>query len=336
MDAFSANKQVVVAKRASGIPDASVFRIVDAPIPPCPDGYVLVRVHFTAVDPGMRGWLSAERNYMTVEDGEVMRALGVGRVIESRADGWNAGDTVVGWFGWQRYAAVPAASILWKADIDLAPAEAWLGVFGYNGLTAWIGFRHLGRPLAGETALVSTAAGGVGGTVGQLAQAAGVRAIGLTGSDDKVALAESELGYEAAINYRAEADLPKTIARACPKGIDIFFDNTGGAIADAVFPLLNAGARVIQCGTASVASWIPQPQGPRRERDMLVKRLSWHGFVVMDHQRLFPDAFAELRTLWGSSALTARHHVIEGLDDAPGAIGMLYRGENDGRLVIRV
>lgn len=330
------NRQVVVVKRASGIPTADVFAIIDGPMPECPPHGVLVKVLYAAVDPGMRGWLSAERNYMTVADGDVMRALAVGEVLESASSEWQVGDALVGWFGWQQYAAVPASAVLWQADTAVAPAEAWLGVFGYNGLTAWVGLQHLGRPASGETVLVSTAAGGVGGTVGQLAHAGGLRAVGLTSSDEKVALATAELGYAQALDYRAEPDLGAAIGRACPDGIDIFFDNTGGAIADAVFPHLNSGARVVQCGTAAVASWMPVPAGPRRERDVLVKRLSWHGFVILDHEAQFPAALAELKSLWTKGRLTARHHVIDGLAAAPGAIQLLYEGRNQGRLVIRI
>lgn len=329
------NKQVVVARRASGIPDSGTFLVVDGSMPLCPDDGVVVKVLFSAVDPGMRGWVSTEQNYMTVETGEVMRALGVARIVESRTNIWRAGDIVVGWFGWQQYSAATSSTILWKADTELAEPEVWLGVFGYNGLTAWLGFQHFGRPKPGETIVVSTAAGGVGGTVGQLARAAGVRAVGLT-SSKKVRLATEELGYDLAIDYRKSPDLSAELAAATPHGVDIFFDNTGGAIADTVFTHLNKGARVVQCGTASIASWIPWPTGPRRERDVLIRSLSWHGFVVLDHAELFPNAMAELKSLWRAGGLTARTHILCGLDQAPAALELLYRGENSGRLVIRV
>jgi NADPH-dependent curcumin reductase CurA len=295
-----------------------------------------VKVLYAAVDPGMRGWLSSERNYMTVENGEVMRALGVGRVMVSSLDDYRAGDDIVGWFGWQEFAAVEREAILWKADTDLAPAATWLSAFGFNGLTAWVGFCHFGRPIAGETALVSTAAGGVGGVVGQLAREHEVRAVGLTSSTEKIELATTKLGYERAINYREISDLSSAIGTACPDGVDIFFDNAGGSVADAVFPHLNTGARVIQCGTASIASWVPWPSGPRRERDVLVKRLSWHGFMILDHSALYPEALSKLKALWKTGALTSRHHVLAGLAEAPTAIELLYRGENHGRLLVRI
>jgi NADPH-dependent curcumin reductase CurA len=329
------NRQVRVAKRAQGIPEPGNFVIHEAEMPEIPSGGALVRVLYASVDPGMRGWLSAEKNYMTVPDGMVMRAHGVGEVIASDHVGFLPGDHVYGSFGWQQFAGAAAADMLWKVDLALAPATAWLGILGLNGLTAWVGLNHLARPRAGETLMISTAAGAVGATVGQLAKAAGLRVVGLTGSDAKVAQARAEFGYDTAINYQTESDLESAVARACPEGIHIFFDNAAGHIADAVFPSLAPGARVIQCGTASIARWLPPPEGKRRERDVLVKRLSWHGFVVTDHAALFPQALAELGALVRQGRLTGRDHVLEGLEQAPGAIAMLYRGENQGRLLIR-
>jgi NADPH-dependent curcumin reductase CurA len=171
--------------------------------------------------------------------------------------------------------------------------------------------------------------------VGQLAAAVDVRAVGLAGGPDKVARATARLGYAAAIDYRASGDLAAAIEVACPDGIDVFFDNTAGALADAIFPNLNTRARVIQCGTASVTNWLPPPQGQRRERDMLVKRLTWQGFVAFDHTDLFPKALTELRALHAAGKLVSHDQVLEGLYHAPGAIQMLYRGENQGRLSIR-
>ncbi len=330
------NRQVRVLRRATGVPTPDIFEVIDGPMPNPPPGGVLVRVINAAVDPAMRGWLSAEPNYLTVPDGAVMRAHGVGEVIASDCAAWPVGAAAYGWFGWQRFAAAPASDMLWPVDLKVAPAEAWLSIFGLNGLTAWLGLIHLARPKPGETVLVTTAAGGVGGVVGQLAAAEGLHTVGLAGGPEKVRHALSDLGYADAVDYRAAGEgLGAAVAQACPKGIDIFFDNTAGALADAVFPSLNVGARVIQCGTAAVTSWLPPPMGPRRERDVLVKRLSWQGFVAFDHQDLFPEAQARLRTLHAAGRLHAYDEVLDGLDQAPGAIQRLYRGENRGRLSLR-
>lgn len=330
------NRVVRVAKRADGIPTPDCFTVSDEKGGRAPPGGVLVKVIYASVDPGMRGALSRENNYSRVLDGAVMPAMGVGEIIQSSVDSWECGQLVYGSLGWQRYAAVTADQLFWPIVPDLAPPEAWLGTLGINGLTAWLGLHQVARPKAGETVLVSTASGGVGGVVGQLGAAARLRMVGLTGSPAKVALAEDELGYDHAIDYRQADNLEAEIGRACPEGIDVFFDNTGGTIADSIFEHLNVGARIVQCGTAAIASWLPKPQGPRRERDMLVKRLSWHGFLVHDFVNLFPQALAELKQLYVGGALTSRSTILDGIDQAPGAIAKLYAGEDVGRLLIRI
>ncbi len=330
------NRQVRVVRRAAGIPTPDVFRLTTEPMPSCTDGTVLVRVLYAAVDPAMRGWLSPEKNYLTVPDGEVMRAEGIGEVIESRDPHWHVGDHVYGAFGWQQYAAVSPDRLHRRIDLNVAPAPVWLGSLGINGLTAWVGLRHLARVRAGETVLISTAAGAVGSAVAGLAHATGARTVGITGGPDKVRRCLEQLAYGAAIDYKATRDLQAAIAAACPDGIDVFFDNTAGEIADAAFASLNRGARIVQCGTASVASWTPPPTGPRRERDMLVKRLSWQGFVISDHAELFPQALEELKSLYTAGALDAQTDILDGLDAAPGAIAHLYGGKNQGRLCIRI
>jgi len=332
----TAQRQVLVRAHASGIPTPENFELVDAPMPVCPPGGVLLRVLLAAVDPAMRGWLNTAGNYMSVQPGSVMRAHGVGEVIATDCPDWRVGELVFGWLGWQRYAAVAPAELLWRIEPGIAPLPAWLNIFGLNGLAAWVGFTHLARPVAGRTALVTTAAGGVGAAVGQLAAAAGLRAVGITGGPEKVALATGEFGYATALDYREAGEgLAAQVRAACPEGIDVFFDNTAGQLADAVFPSLNIGARVIQCGTASIANWAPPPSGPRREREVLVKRLAWQGFVVFDHAALFPTALAELQALYKAGGLHSRDEVLEGLEAAPGAIQRLYSGANLGRVTIR-
>lgn len=303
-------------------------------MPQCPDGGVCVRVQYAAVDPAMRGWVSAERNYLSVPDGEVMRAEGIGEIIESRHPDWHPGDWAYGMFGWQQYAAARAKDLYWRIDTALAPPPAWLGSLGFNGLTAWIGFAHLARPREGETVLVSTAAGAVGSVVAGLARSRGLTCVGIAGGAGKVRRCVETLRYAAALDYKAVADLAGAVAESCPKGIDIYYDNTAGAISDAVFPTLNRGARIIQCGSASIANWLPVPTGPRRERDMIVKRLSWQGFVVVDHADLFDQALAELKRLYAAGSLDAQTDILEGLDAAPGALEYLYKGLNRGRLCI--
>jgi NADPH-dependent curcumin reductase CurA len=330
------NKQVIVAKRASGIPTEDVFTLTNSAAGPCPDGGVVVRVHYATVDPGMRGWLSAQKNYMTVPDGAVMRSHGVGEIVESRAIEWEAGDLVAGWMGWQQFAVVQASDLLWKIDQDLAPITAWAGILGLNGLTAWAGFRLMADPHPGEVIVVTTAAGAVGGVVGQLAVASGLRAVGITGGLEKALYAEQVLGFAEVIDYQSDKDIGQAISNACPNGVDIFFDNTGGPLADDVFPFLKVGARVIQCGTSSISSWSPTPSGPRRERDVLAKRLTWRGLLVFDHAAQFAAGREELVSLFAAGRLAQRDHILEGLEAAPAALSLLFAGKNKGRLLIKI
>ena len=325
-----------VASRANGIPVAANFALVSHAVPALPAGGVLVQIAYASVDPGMRGWVSVEKNYMTVPIGTVMRAPAVGEVIASDHPAYRNGDWVYGMFGWTTHFAAQSEDIYWKVDIALAPLPAWLGVLGINGITAWIGYRHFGRPRPGNTLLVTTAAGSVGSVVGQLAAADGVNAVGLAGGPDKARLAETAFGYARVIDYRTTPELSAALGAACPNGIDIFYDNVAGVQADAAFALLNPAARVIQCGSASIASWAPWPQGPRRERDMIVKRLSWHGFVVTDHNDLFPAAREDLQTLYRSAGLVSHEDVLDGLAAAPGAIEYLYSGQNTGKLCVKI
>jgi NADPH-dependent curcumin reductase CurA len=327
---------VFVVSHANGIPAPANFSQVRHAVPALPAGGVLVEVAYASVDPGMRGWVSVEKNYMTVPAGTVMRAPAVGEVIASDHPHYRPGDIVYGMFGWATHFAAQREDIYWKVDVALAPLPAWLGVLGINGITAWIGYRHLGRPRPGDTLLVTTAAGSVGSVVGQLAAADHVRAVGVAGGSDKARLAVDRFGYRQVIDYRASPDLAAALAAACPDGIDIFYDNVAGLQADAAFALLNPAARVIQCGSASISSWLPWPQGPRRERDMIVKRLSWHGFVVTDHKDLFAAALDDLQALYGSGRLVSHEDALGGLDAAPGAIEYLYSGRNTGKLCIKI
>jgi NADPH-dependent curcumin reductase CurA len=236
------NRQVLLKSRPSGIPEAAHFEIVERPIPQPAEGEVLVRNVYLGVEPAMRGWVSAVANYAEpVPIGGVMRSFAVGRVAASRHPGYAPGDVVVGMFGWQDYAAVPAAAVQRKVtDTDL-PMSTALGVLGINGITAYFGLLDIGQPRAGETVVVSTAAGAVGSCVGQIAQLMGCRTVGIAGGADKVRLCRETFGFDAAIDYKA-GDLEGQLAEACPGGVDVYFDNTAGAIADAVVKRVNVGA----------------------------------------------------------------------------------------------
>jgi hypothetical protein len=328
------NRRVLLVGRPAGIPLATDFAIDNAPLAPLVSGQFRVRNHYLSVDPAQRGWAADVSNYsQPVPLGSVMRALAVGRIVASRHPDFPVGTGVYGWFGWQQFATAGPADVLTRVADTGLPLSAHAGVLGINGLTAWLAFHDLGRPRGGETVLVSTAAGAVGSIVGQLAKAAGCVVVGLTGSDEKAALCLRDFGCDRAFNYRSRP-LDRLLAEALPEGADIFFDNVGGEILDRALRSLRPGGRLIQCGTASIASWDPAPTGPRNEREVLTRRLTWSGFVIFDHAARFAEAAAGLVALIRAGALTYREDIRVGLDEAPGALGDVYAGRNTGKTLI--
>jgi hypothetical protein len=330
------NRQVILSSRPTGIPQAEHFRIVETPVPVPAEGQVLVRNLYLSVEPAMRGWVNAVANYSEpVAIGAVMRSLAIGRIEVSHDPGYAPGDIVTGLFGWQDYAVVPARGIDRKLDPTRLPITTALGVLGLNGLTAYFALLDIGQPRAGETVVVSTAAGSVGSCVGQIAKIKGCRTVGIAGGPVKTRQCLDDFGYDAAIDYKA-AGLEAALDAACPKGIDVYFDNTSGPISDAVLRRLAVGARVIICGTASIASWDPIPQGPRVERHLLVKRARMQGFLVFDYVRQYAQARQELEGWVREGLIRYREDILEGLDKAPDAIAGLYRGDNLGKRLIRI
>jgi NADPH-dependent curcumin reductase CurA len=309
---------------------------VEVPVPKLENGQVLVRNIYLSVEPAMRGWVSAAANYLeAVPVGAVMRAFTAGRIKESLHPDFQVGEFVTGMFGWQDYAAVDAKEVQRKiTDKDL-PLSTSLGILGLNGLTAYFGLMEVGQPKAGETVVVSTAAGSVGSCVGQIAKIKGCRTVGIAGGPQKVRFCLVEFRYDAAIDYKA-ADLDSALAAACPDGVDIYFDNTAGAISDAVIKHLRVSARVVICGTASIASWEPIPRGPRVERHLLVKRARMQGFLVLDHAPRYPEALQALSQWVRAGLIRYREDILEGIEQAPGSIAGLYRGENRGKRLIRI
>lgn len=330
------NRQVRLKSRPSGIPQAEHFEIVAAPVPDLHEGQVLIRNIYLSVEPAMRGWVSAAANYSEpVALGAVMRSLAVGRVERSRHPDFQPGDHVTGMFGWQDYAAVDGAAIQRKVVEKDLPISTSLGVLGLNGLTAYFALLEVGQPRHGETVVVSTAAGAVGSCVGQIAAIKGCRTIGIAGGPDKVRICREEFGFDAAVDYKAD-DFESALDAACPGGVDVYFDNTAGPISDAVMRRLSVGARVVICGTASIASWEPTPQGPRVERHLLVKRARMQGFLIFDHTQRFPEALRDLERWVRAGQIRYREDILDGIEHAPGSIASLYRGENLGKRLIRI
>jgi NADPH-dependent curcumin reductase CurA len=329
------NRRIILASRPAGLPEPKHFGSDERLIESLADGKFLVRNLYLSVDPAQRGWVNVSANYSEpVPVGEVMRSLAVGVVEESNSVQVSVGERVYGWFGWQDYCVASDSAIICRVDPERGSDSAGLGIFGINGVTAHLALTEIGQPKEGETVVVSTAAGAVGSIVGQIARLLGAYVVGLTGTDQKVSQCLSEFGYDAAANYHT-LDVDQ-IAAFCPRGIDVYFDNTSGGISDLVWPLMNVRGRIIQCGTAAVASWDPPPLGPRRERDVLTKRLRHEGFVIFDHIARFEDVVTKLAAWVKAGDIVYCEDIEVGLDRAPHALAAIYRGENRGKKMIRL
>lgn len=327
------NREVVLVARPTGVAQAEHFAIRAAPVSPPASGEIVVRNHYLSVEPAMRGWTADTGNYATpVAIGEVMRSLAAGEVIASAHPDFAVGNHVTGWFGWRDYATVAADGVgrTTREEMSLS-----LGVLGLNGVTALLALTEVGAPKSGDTVVVSTAAGAVGSTVGQIARLLGCRTIDIAGGADKARTCLERYGYDAAIDYRGE-DVGARLAELCPGGVDVYFDNTAGPISDAVLPHLAVGARLVVCGTASIARWDEWPTGPRVERHLLVKRARMQGFVAFDHLDRFEEAIATLRGWIADGRLVHDEDVLDGIEACPDALAGLYRGENRGKRLIRL
>jgi NADPH-dependent curcumin reductase CurA len=331
-----ANRQVRLKSRPNGIPQADNFEIVDTPAPSPGDGQFLVRNEFLSVEPAMRGWVSAVANYSTpVGIGEVMRSFAAGTVVASRHASFKEGDKVMGMLGWQDLAVSDGSNITRKVKEADLPLSLSLGVLGLNGITAYFGLLDLGSPRPGDTVVVSTAAGAVGSAVGQIAKLMGCRTVGITGGAAKMRLCREAFGYDAAIDYKG-GDIATALKAAAPNGVNVYFDNTSGAISDAVYAQLALGARIVVCGTASVSSWDPPPMGPRIERHILVKRARISGLLIFDYAHRYEEAVTRLAQWVREGKLHYREDIADGIEHCPDAIASLYRGENLGKKLIRL
>jgi hypothetical protein len=298
------------------------------------DGEALVRGMYLSLDPYMRGRISGVRSYAKpVDIGAVMEGRVVGQVVRSRDPGFREGDYVYGGYGWQLYSAVRAKDLL-KLDPKEAPLSTALGVLGMPGLTAYVGLSEIGRPQRGETVVVSAASGAVGAVAGQLARRAGARVIGIAGGADKCRYVEGELGFDACIDHRS-ADLGGALDRACPKGIDVYWENVGGAVQQAVFPRLNDFGRMVMCGMVSEYNDVEPRPGPNL-MSAVRKRIKIQGFIVSDQWQRFGEYRAMAAPLVRSGELKYREDIVEGLDRAPEAFIGLLNGRNFGKLLIKL
>jgi NADPH-dependent curcumin reductase CurA len=327
------NTQCRLAARPVGLAKPTDWTFTDQAVPNPVDGEFLVRVEYLSIDPAMRTWMNAGRSYVPpVEIGAVMRAAGIARVVESRHADFAVGDEVYGVFGVQRYALADGRGVT-RVDTTLAPAPVHLGVLGISGLTAYFGLLDIGRPEPGQTVVISGAAGSVGSVVGQIARIKGCRAIGIAGGEEKCRWLVDELGFDAAIDYKA-GDLHAQLKAHAPNGVDVFFDNVGGEALEAALARLARGGRVVLCGAVSQYN-NAAGGGPANYMQLLVARGSMTGFVIFDYADRYAEGVAQLATWLGNGELRSREDVIAGdVTDFPDALLTLFRGENTGKLVL--
>jgi NADPH-dependent curcumin reductase CurA len=326
------NRRVLLASRPSGWVTEADFRIEEAPLPEPAQGEVLVRNLWLSLDPYMRGRMSDAKSYVKgVELGEVMVGQTAGEVVESRHSTLRVGDKVLTQLGWQLYGTTKEAM---RVDERRAPLSAYLGVLGMPGMTAYFGLKEIGQPKAGETVVVSAASGAVGSVVGQLARLWGCRAVGIAGGPAKCEYVRKELGFDACVDYKA-GDLGAALKDACPKGVDVYFDNVGGEIFDTLLARMNLHARVVVCGLISEYN-ATQPYAIRNWRAVLVNRIRLQGMIVFDWKERYGEALGALAGYFGQGRLKYRESVVEGLENAPRGLIALLRGENFGKQLVKL
>jgi NADPH-dependent curcumin reductase len=328
------NTQVLLANRPVGWVKESDFRIAETPIPVPAEGQVLVKSHYLSLDPYMRGRMNDDRSYAAkVEIGQVMTGETVGEIVQSRNPLLAVGDTVVGRAGWQRYAVTDGRDLR-KVDAALVPISTYLGCVGMPGVTAWIGLYDIGQPKPGETIVVAAASGAVGSVVGQLAKLKGCYTVGIAGGKEKCDFVVETLGFDACIDHRA-GDFPAALAAATPKGIDVYFENVGGAILDAVLTRCNPFARIPLCGMISQYNAVDR-YGVKNLMAAVGMRIKLQGFIVSDHLDRWPAALGELAQGVREGKIKYRETVTQGLENAPSAFIGLLKGENFGKQLVKV
>jgi NADPH-dependent curcumin reductase CurA len=334
------NRQVRLAQRPEGAATRDDWQFTDEPVGQPGEGGVLVQTLSLSLDPAMRGWMNEGKSYIApVEIGAVMRAGGVGRVAASRNPAFAVGDIVYGTLGVQQYALVPQEEIkrngLTKIDLRAGTIGQWLNVLGMPGMTGYFGLMDVGQPKAGETVVVSGAAGAVGQTVGQMAKIKGARAVGIAGGKAKCDWVVNELGFDACIDYKS-GSVRDGLKQHCPEGIDVYFDNVGGEILDHVLAKINRKARIIICGAISQYNNTTAVQGPKNYLSLLVNRARMEGIVVFDYADRYHLAVAEMAGYLKEGRMKSKADVVQGLDTFPETLMKLFRGENFGKLVLQV
>ncbi|MEO6812683.1 MAG: NADP-dependent oxidoreductase [Ginsengibacter sp.] len=338
METKDRNQVILLAERPSGMPAKSTFHLKYVDMPEINEGQVLLQSIYVSVDPGMRGFMDKGTNDNTgqkFEIGKPITSRSVARVIESKSKELVKGDIVHGRLAWQKYQTMDADK-LEKIDPGLAPVSTAVSILGVPGLAAYFGLQKIGKIQKGETVVVSGAAGGVGSVAVQIAKIKGCKVVGIAGSDKKIDYLENELGIDKGINYKKSDDLVKALAKACPNGVDVFFDNVGGKLFDAVFGHINKKGRIVICGQIAEYNEATPPQGPRPQHTLIKKSARMEGFVVFDFKDKFGGAKQKLAGWYHEGKLKYKENLVEGFENLPSAFIGLFTGENIGKQMVKV
>jgi NADPH-dependent curcumin reductase CurA len=329
-------QQIVLASRPKGMPTKDQFRTETTTLPSLQDGDVLTKALYFSVDPYMRGRMNDAKSYAApYKVDEPIMGGGIGKIIESKSSTFEKGDIVQGFFPWATE-SVHKANTLQKIDTQLAPAPYYLGILGMPGLTAYFGLLHIGKPKEGETVVISGAAGAVGIVVGQIAKLKGCRVVGIAGSDEKIKMLKEEFNFDEVINYKTTSDMKKAIKEACPNDVDIYFDNVGGEISDAVIANINFHARIVLCGQIALYNSTEVPTGPRLQPMLLTRSVLMQGFIVGNFKDHFREGIEQLSQWVKDGKLKYEETIIEGFDKLPQAFLGLFSGKNKGKMIVKV
>lgn len=330
------NKTIILKSRPKGTPQLSDFKFVDEKMPEVMQGELLLKTIFVSVDPYLRGRMSDADSYVPpFELNKPISSGIVAEVVESKNENFKKGDFVSDRLEWKEY-QISTGEGLQKIDPSIQPLSVYLGVIGMTGMTAYMGLAQIGKPKAGETIVVSGAAGAVGSTVGQIGKILGCRVVGIAGTDEKTEILKSKFGFDEAINYNTTKDMKKAIADASPQGVDIYYDNVGGSISDAVHRNLNQFGRIVVCGAISMYNATEMPMGPRVEGFLIKKSALMQGFIVSDFSDKFSEGAKQLGQWLKEGKLTYEETVVEGFDSIPQAFIDLFTGKNKGKMIVKV
>ncbi len=330
------NKVILLAKRPVGLPTLNDFKFIEEEMPTAKDGEILLKTTYVSVDPYLRGRMSDAKSYVTpFELNKPLQSGTIAEVIESKNADFQKGDFVSGGLDWKEYQTSNGKELI-KVDAKAANLSAYLGALGMTGMTAYLGLTNIGNPKAGETLVVSGAAGAVGSMVGQIGKTFGCKVIGIAGSDEKASLLKSKFGFDGAINYKTTPDMKAAIKKLAPNGVDVYFDNVGGDISDAVLAHINKFGRVVVCGAISLYNETEVPMGPRVQPILIKNSVLMQGFIISNYAKQFPEAIKQLTNWLKEGKLTYSETIIEGFDHIPQAFLDLFSGKNEGKMVVKI